>query len=178
MSGEADDMVNTGRATLAQLGKLFRMDKPKVARLLAGVPRAGRRGTYDVYDVREAAAVLQAPGYEIEDAIRHMNQADLPSLVGKEFWNGQRARKAYERESGNLWETDDIVAVLARTFNAIVMAQKLMLDQVERETSVTPRQREIVKRISEGTINQTKEVLFEQFVGYPAPQDNLSDVVL
>lgn len=175
---DSDDILATGRATQSQLGKLFRRDKASVPRLLAGLPPVGKRKGYDVWDIAEAATMLVKPGYEVEDRLRTMNQADLPPLLGKEFWNGQAARLSFEQKQGDLWPTADVEAVLARAFQGVVMAQKLMLDKVERQASVTPQARDIIKRVSEGTINATKETLLEMFANHPVPNDNVGATVL
>lgn len=174
MGRDSDDVLATGTATINQLASLFRMKGETVSRQLADLAPSARRKGFPVYVIAEAASFLVKPGYEIEEKLRRMNQADLPALLGKEFWNGQRARQAFEEDQGDLWRTADVLAVFSEAAAALRMVLLLMLDSVERETSVTTRQREIIKRHTDGGITAMNETLFEKFANHPAPQDNVS----
>lgn len=171
---DSDDILATGTATQTQLAKLFRRDKNSMPRLLQAIAPVGKRKGFPIYNIAEAAGALVPVGYDIEERLRTMNQADLPPLLGKEFWNGQRARKAYERESGDLWATGEVTAVLARCFAAVGMQMKLLLDKVERQTALTPRAREIIRREADATVNAMREALVDEFKDFPLPNDNIS----
>lgn len=170
-----NDVVATGRGTANQIAKLFRVNKNDINRKLDGLAPVGRRKGFPLYDVREAAGLLVEPTYEIEDRIKRMNPADIPPLLGKEIWNGQRARLAYERENGDLWPTDEVVAALAATFNECRMVFLLMLDNVERQSgTLTAQQRSVISRLAEGGINAMKESLVAKFAGMAPPVDNIA----
>jgi len=175
---ESDDILATGTATATQLAKMFKRDKNSMGRLLRGLPPVTTRKGYPVYDIAEAAGMLVPIGYDVEERLRFMNQADLPPLLGKEFWNGQRSRKAYERESGDLWPTAEVAAVLARKDAIVVMQMKLLVDKIERQTAVTPRQREILRREADATVNAMREATVDAFAAYPVPNDNVSGALV
>ncbi len=165
------EVLATGCATMAQLGNLFGTDPKTLPQRLKGVmpERKNRRG-YKTYNVREAAAMLVKPGYEIEEYIRQMSPQEMPVLLGKEFWNGQRARLEYERQIGNLWPTDRIVEVVGEALNGLRMALLLMKDSVERETDLTDRQRLVLDRIMDGALAECKGAIIDKMKQY-----NVSD---
>lgn len=166
------DVVETGRATGFQLARMFGIDKNRIGRLLQDLTPAGRKKGFPLYNIAEAAAMLVPPGYEIEDRVRRMNQADLPPLLGKEFWNGQRSRKAFELESGDLWPTADVVAVLAAAFGECRNVLKLLEDNVDRQSSLTTTQREAIRVLTAAGIEQLRQALVQKFESMTPPIDN------
>ena len=167
------ELLATGEATKAQIAKLFRRDPKTLDRLLYGlIPSNVRRGV-NVYSIEEAASRLVKPGYQIEGYIRRMHQADLPPLLQKEFWNGLRARQAFEREQGDLWPTAEVVSVFAEVAATLRMSLLLMPDEVDREAAMTVRQREVLKRLTDAAIVNLQDALVEKFSGYEPPNNQL-----
>lgn len=163
------ELLATGEGTKAQIAKLFRRDAKTMDRLLYGLIPSGKRRGADVYSIEEAASRLVKPGYSIEAYIRRMHHSDLPPLLQKEFWNGLRARQAYEKEQGDLWPTKEVLAVFAEALATIRMALLLMPDTVEREASLSQAQKDILKRLTDAAINEVKEALVDRFAGYEPP---------
>jgi hypothetical protein len=163
------ELLATGEGTMAQIAKLFRRDAKTMPRLLHGlVPTGVRRGSR-VYSIEEAATRLVKPGYSIETYIKRMHQSDLPPLVAKEFWNGQRARQAYEENEGDLWRTPDIVEALAEAFATCRTSLLLLSDAIARESVLSTRQQELLKRLVDGAISDLKKSLVERFANYEPP---------
>lgn len=167
------ELLATGAATKAQIAKLFRRDAKTMDRLLYGLIPAGTRRGANVYAIEEAAERLVKPGYSIEGYIRKMHHTDLPALVSKEFWNGLRARQTYEKESGDLWPTSEVMAVFAATFAEVRMALMLLPDEMARETTLTSRQGDILKRGTDATIVNIQKSLVDRFADYEPPADRL-----
>lgn len=164
------ELLATGEATAAQIAKLFRRDAKTMPRLLQGLVPAGERRGSRVYNIEEAAQRLVKPGYSIETYIKRMHPSDIPPLVQKEFWNALRARQAFEEAQGDLWRTADVVAILAESFATMRTSLMLMSDAISRETSLSPRQQEALKRLIDGAINDLKEGLVDKFDGYQPPR--------
>jgi hypothetical protein len=163
------ELTATGEGTKAQIAKLFRRDAKTMDRLLYGLIPSGMRRGHAVYSIEEAAGRLVKPGYAIESYIRRMHHTDLPPLLQKEFWNGLRARQAYEKEQGDLWPTSEVLAVYAEAANTIRMALLLMPDAVDREASLTTKQKEVLKRLTDAAIVDIQEKLVDKFAGYEPP---------
>lgn len=162
------ELLATGNATIAQLAQLFETDaKTLPKRMKSVVPRGTRRG-YKVYSIREAASFIVTPGYEIEDFIRQMSPQELPPLLSKEFWNGQRARLEYETKLGQHWPTEDIVEYVSELQNTIRMTLLLLVDDVHREESLTDGQRKALQRITDAAVVTMQKNITEKFKDYHA----------
>jgi len=162
------ELLSTATATIAQLAQLFETDaKTLPKRLKMVVPKGQRRGN-KVYSIREAASFIITPGYEIEDFIRQMSPQEMSPLLLKEFWNGQTARLNYETKLGNLWPTEDIVEFIGELQNTIRMVLLIMVDDVNREESLTDGQRKVIQRITDAAITTMANSVVEKFASYHA----------
>lgn len=157
---------------MSQIAQLFETDAKTLPQRMKGIIPAGRRNGYKVYNIREAAGRLVTPGYEIEQYIRQMSPQELPPLLNKEFWNGQRARTAFEKEMGNLWPTEEVIALFAVLENGVRQTMLLVTDDIERENGLTDGQRRSFRRISDASITLFKEKLTEAFKEYYANRED------
>lgn len=159
------ELLATAEASQAQLAQLFETDVKTLPKRLRGLPAGSRRGV-TVYKIRDAAARIVKPGYSIEAYLRGMNHSDLPPLLTKEYWNGQRARQIFEENAGDLWRTSQVVETYAEAAKTIRMELLLISDAVERETVLSDQQRKIIKRMIDGAISNLREQLVEKFKDY------------
>lgn len=173
MAGKQSDEVTsellaTGEGTFAQIARLFQTDaKTLPQRLKRLIPKGTRKG-YKVYSIREAASFLVTPGYEIEDYIRQMSPQELPPLLSKEFWNGQKARLEFEIKEGQHWPTEQIIEYIGELQNVIRMTLLLVQDDVNREESLTDGQRKVFQRITDAAIVTMQKNITEKFADYHA----------
>lgn len=168
---EADSQLcATSQANQTQLAAMFRRDPKAMPRLLDGLAPAGERAGAKVYWIDEAAQRLVKPGYEIETYLKRMHQSDLPPLLAKDFWNGQRARQAFEENEGDLWRTAEMVAVFAEACATVRTSMLLFRDALEREESLSEQQQEIVQGLIDGAIKDIQEALVERFENYEPPE--------
>lgn len=172
VSDVTSEILATGEATMSQIAQMFQTDAKTLPQRMKGIIPKGKRNGYRVYDIREAASRLVKPGYEIEDFIRQMSAQELPPLLNKEFWNGQRARIAFEKEMGNLWPTEDVIALFAVLENGIRQTMLLVVDDIQREEGLTDGQRRAFRRITDASITQFKEKLTEAFKDYYANRED------
>lgn len=176
------DLLATGEATMAQLAQLFETDAKTLPKRLRGLRPAGVRNNTQTYKIRDAAARLVKPGYSIEAYLRGMNHADLPPLLTKEYWNGQRARQIFEENAGDLWRTSQVVEAISESFKTLRMELLLIPEGIERETAVTDAQRKILRRYIDGTIDTLRSAMVDRFKDYApttvafAPVDGLESV--
>lgn len=158
---------------MSQIAQLFETDAKTLPQRMKGIIPAGRRNGYKVYNIREAASRLVEPGYEIEEFIKQMSAQELPPLLNKEFWNGQRARAAFEKEMGNLWPTEEVVALFAVLEQGVRQTMLLITDDIEREEGLTTGQRKVFRRICDQAVTTFKEKLTEAFKDYYADRDDV-----
>lgn len=162
------ELLTSGQATIAQIAQLFETDAKTLPKRLKTISPKGTRRGNKVYSIREAAAFIVTPGYEIEEYIRQMSPQELPVLLMKEFWNGQKSRLEYEIKLGNYWPTEQIVEYIGELQNTIRMTLLLLQDDVNREESLTDGQRKAIQRITDAAISTMKKNIVEKFAGYHA----------
>lgn len=162
------ELLASGEATMAQLAQLFNTDAKTLPRRMKGVIPRGTRKGYKTYRIDEAASRIITPGYEIEEYIRQMSPQELPPLLQKEFWNGQRARIEYEKTMGDLWPTAEIVSYLGELMNVARMTILLVVDDVNREAELSHGQREIITRIMDKLISTMKSNIAKKLEEYYA----------
>jgi hypothetical protein len=149
--------------SIAQLCAIFDSSNKTVSKKLAALAPIGVRGGHPIYKLSEAARYLVEPIYDPEEVIRRMNHRDLPPTLLKEFWTGQRAKQQYEEQAGHLWRTENVIEYLGEAFKVIRMSLLLLGDSVERETQFTERQRDILKRLVDSTLNGAADALVRKF---------------
>lgn len=134
--------------SVGMLAAVFRMDAAKVTRLISDLAPCGTRHGYSIYDLASAAERIVHPvrANNLDEFISKMNHADLPPLVKKDYWLGMRARQTYEIAAGDLWSTDKVIEHISDLFKTISLTARLTVDSVQRETSLTVSQRQIITR--------------------------------
>lgn len=162
LDNESRAMLYEG-CNLSQLGTLFRMDHRVLVEKLHGVEPSGRRGNAVTYQVHEVAPYLVKPMYDIETYIKRMHHNELPKLLTKEFWAGQRSKQEYLLKEGDLWPTAKVVQEVGELFKLIKMQARLAIDGVERQTELTTRQRAIIKGIMDGMLRDLHTAVTEKF---------------
>lgn len=160
---ETEAMLFQG-ANITQLGKLFRMERRDITAKISGnVPPCGERGGYPIYFIHEVAPHIVKPIYDIETYLKRMHHNDLPKHLSKEFWAGLRQRQEYLKAEGDLWETDKVIEVMADAFKTLRMTLLLASDTVEREMTLTHQQRDKLRVIFDGTLNDLADSLVNRF---------------
>lgn len=166
LDAESQAMLYEG-LNLSQLGIAFRMDHRVLVEKLHGVSPTGRRGNANTWHIHEVAPHLVKPIYDIETYIKRMHHNELPKLLTKEFWNGQRARQEYELKAGNLWKTEEVISKVGELYKLVAMSARLASDNLERHTELTPRQRDAVEGIMRGMLEDLSRRIAENFSKAP-----------
>jgi hypothetical protein len=166
-SREAMSLLYQG-VTLSDMEVLFRMDRRTIMAKLSGkVEPCGTRGKgrSEIWQIRDAAPHLVKPAGDIEEYIKRMRPNDLPPLLTKEYWNGQRAKQKFLEDEGDLWRTDRVVDTLASAFKTVRMNLLLVPDALERRAALSDQQREELRVLIDGTLQGLRDALIEQFGG-------------
>lgn len=160
------ELLATGEATMSQLAQLFETDAKTLPRRLRGLRASGTRNNTQTYKIKDAAARLVKPGYSIEQYIMRMHPNEMPMGLHKEFWAGQKSRQDFEIKAGDLWSTAEVIEHYAEAFKTARMTIMLMTETVERETGVTDAQRKVLRRLTDGLIDDLRESLVKRFEDY------------
>lgn len=160
---ESEAIVFKG-ASLAQLSTIFQMDGRDIkAKMFDQVRPCGKRRGHDIYSIREVAPYLVSPPYDLDQFIQKMTIADLPPILRKEFWAGLRSRQLYEKEAAELWPTVDVVDMVSTLLKTLRMSLLLAREAVERETELTERQRNIIIKIVDNTLEECHAATVSKF---------------
>lgn len=159
---EAQAMQYQGH-TATQLSVQFGLKVGEVIRKLAPVPPAGQRNGKDVYAMKEAAPYLAKLPDNVVAQVMRLNHMDLPPMLRKEFWTGQNARLKFEKDQGELWDTQTVVEYVSEAFKTIRMSLLLLSDGVERDTVLSDVQRDTIKNLIDSTLEDIRERLSNQF---------------
>ena len=160
------ELLATGEASMAQIAQLFRTDAKTLPKRLRRLKPVATRSGVNMYSIRDAAAYLVKPGYSIEQYIRNMHFSELPVGLQKEFWAGLKSRQSYELQAGDLWPTAQIVEAFGEALKEARMTIMLFAETVERETGLTDAQRKVLRRMSDGLIDDLRKALVDKFANY------------
>lgn len=168
-SGDVDEVsrgIIYDGASISQLSDIFGRDRRTVTKYLreAGVRPSAMRNGYPIYKLREAATYLcdMDPNF-IDKRLETMNPQDLPAILMKEYWNGKRARLAYLREDGQLWETERVESMLGLWVKNFLIASRQVVDAVDRQAKMNESQRAALEQQIDELINMTRTSLLSAF---------------
>jgi hypothetical protein len=151
-------------ANLSQLAVIFRIAHPVLVEKIQGVPPAGERSGVAIYHIRDVAQRLARPeAHEITAAVMRMHPSELPKMLTKEYWAGQRSRQDYELKAGELWPTAKVVSEVGELLKLVKMSAQLTGDAVERQVELSDRQRAIIKGLMDGMLQDLHKSVVEKF---------------
>lgn len=149
----------------SQFMALFQIDNRtfKKAVFESGAKPVGRVNRGDIYSVRELAPYIVKPVGDIEAYIKKMRHEDLPKHLSKEFWAGQRSRQEYEEKAGQLWRTEKVVQEVGEIFKLIKISALLFKDTVDRQTTLTAQQKQLIDQMVRGLLNDIRDRILKHF---------------
>lgn len=158
-------------ANISQLCVLFRIDDRTLREKMHGMAPVGKRNNAMIYSVAEVAKLMgKMTEEQVDTAIRRLNHADLPKALTKEYWAGQRSRQEYELKAGDLWPTAKVVSEVGEMVKALKMELDLLTDAIERQSEMTPRQRDIANSLIDGAKANMLKRLRLRFEAKPPAQ--------
>jgi len=133
-----------------------------------------------VYDTRAAFAALVAEGDGVDpnviaEHIRSMKPSQLPVAIQAEFWSAQTKRLKYLEEVGDLWRTNAVQKMVAELLKIARQSMTLLEDNVDQQTALTPRQRDIVRAVADSVLAEMRDTVIQTFSGWDGTVDRESD---
>lgn len=191
ISADLNDVLNRG-ATARQLGLMFRMGTTTVEQRLAPVQPAGMRDGTRIYPLAEAAPYLCRPlssDAALARAIR-TNHKDLPPMLVKEYWDGQKRQLEVRQQIGELFTTRAVHEYFGTAFREVRTEVQLWRDVVQRDTilpdDVSETLDDLIESLLRGIQNRVRaafEGLEDDPIGRDAssvleykPEDPLADI--
>lgn len=146
--------------TVAWLSQVFGMDPTTVKKRLADCPPLHRRKAGYVYDLKQAAAFLVKPVFDVNKYLRGMKPSELPPQLTKEYWDAALKRQTWEERAGDLWRTQKVIEILSDTFLMMKSTLQLWPEDIERSVGLTNEQRAELVRL----VDQLQNELYRNLV--------------
>lgn len=162
-------------ANITQLALMFGMKLETVSRKLRACPPIGTRNGHGVYSIGEAARYISKPIHGVEEAIRNMHPSELPAALRKEYWQAQNEKIKFEENQGDLFRTEDVLSAFAEAAQEIRMQILLLSDAVEKQIEFTDKQRDLLKKMIDGTLGTINERLQNVFGEGTDPEQEADD---
>lgn len=162
LDAESKAMLYEG-LNLSELGVAFRMDHRVLTEKLQPCQPSGRRNGHATWKINDVAPYLVKPLYDVEAYIKRMSHTDLPKHLTKEFWAGLKSKQDYELKAGDLWPTAKVVQEVGDLMKLVKMSVLLMSDTVERSTELSEKQRNILKSLTDGMLQELHRAVMEKF---------------
>lgn len=159
---ETREIIYRG-ASINQLAEIFGIRDETVARRIAGVEPSGtgKNGIliYRVADVAPRLVQIPITQAMIEERIIRMRPTELPPALQKGYWDGALARHRYGQLVGDLWPTEEVLAVASTVFQGLREALLLLPDKLKGEIDLTEAQMSDVQRVVDTLIEGLREQL-------------------
>lgn len=152
--------------TATWIAQALQMTAVTVRQKLAKCPST-KRGSFVVYSLKEAIPYLVKPALQID--MKKVKITDLPNGLQESYWRAKKLRQEWEREAGHLWHTADVLDVFSAAFQAIKFATQLWLDDMERETAITPQQLKFLVM----KVDELQQKVYEELVKIPTSRATL-----
>ena len=133
-----------------------------------------RTSVYALWDALGALRGTEDAGVsaeQIADYISKMKPSQLPVALQEAFWSAALKRQKFEAEQGDLWRTATVMKVISELLRVTRQSMTLMVDNVDQQTSLTPRQREIIRGIGDSVLADMRERVIEAFEGWDPSED-------
>ena len=138
------DAIQRG-VTVPWLCQAFTLGRRDVVARLSACPaiKTNTSGS-KVYDLRVAAAYLVKPRLDLKAYIANLDPKDLPERLKREFWAAKLAEQRWRRQAGELWASEDVIAVFGEVFKLIKSKTQLWSDEVDAVETLTDLQRDAI----------------------------------
>lgn len=93
-----------------------------------------------LYDFLTAMSYLVPPQGNIEDWLAQQNQASLPPIVSKAYWEMTNARIRALTAAGQLWHDEDVLMTFARVSLLIRQESKMWIEDMPGRQNLTDEQ--------------------------------------
>jgi len=132
-----------------------------------------RTAVYSTWEALAAFRVQQNTDEMLEQQIMRMKPTQLPVGLQAEFWSAQRKRHEYQEAVGQLWRTPAVQRAIADLLKIVRTSMGLMVDNIDQQTALTPRQRELIKGVGDSVMAELRDKVGEHFAGWDGSDDKI-----
>lgn len=135
-----------------------------------------RTAVYPLWEALAAFRSLEEAGITdelLEQQIMRMKSTQLPVGLQAEFWSAQKKKVEYQEAVGQLWRTPQVQHAIADLLKIVRTSMGLMVDNIDQQTALTPRQRELIKGVGDSVMAELRDKVMEHFAGWDGAEDKL-----
>lgn len=160
----ADDVLMKG-ITIKQASILFGIHNTELSNLVvrAKLKPSGERSGNNIYSIPDLASLCVPPKWTHEEWEEVLHKGHFPTTLKKDFWNARQARLKYLLEAGELWHTSEVIASVAELNKTFAMGVRLIPDQLDRITSLTVEQRNLITEMLDDVLRNVAKNVNETF---------------
>lgn len=156
--------------TLNWLTQAFRLTRKQTIARLAKCPvlRAGQNGT-KVYEFKVACSYMVDPRMSVAEYLETIGPNDLPKHLTKEYWGAKLQEQNWRTRAGELWASEDVIAVFGEMFKLIKTKSQLWGDSIDKVEVLSDAQRNTLQTLVDDLIGQIFNALVDLESGKATP---------
>lgn len=130
------------------LRRAFHTTQRKVEEKLKGLrPIVVTSQGVPLYDLGEAAQRLVKPKMDLSEYLSDITVDDLPDKLKEPFWNAKLKQQRFEKNAGELWRTEAVIALFGSVLKDIKERAKMIVTIGERSMGLSADQVEQLREI-------------------------------
>lgn len=155
------------------LARAFGMTRHNIEKRIRGCRVVGS-GDYGnpLYDLRDAAAYLVEPKFDLEEYLSKIKPDRLPEKFRESFWNAKLKEQRWRRAAGELWDTEQVMTVFSEVLADIRDKLQLIPDTVERLGGLDVKQWQMVRNL----VDQAQDEIHGHIVRFASRDDTLNQL--
>lgn len=143
------------------LRRAFHMSRPSCESKLRGLKTISVTQTgVPLYDLGEAAARLVKPKMDLEEYLEDITVDMLPDKLKEPFWNAKLKQQRYEKNAGELWRTEAVVAIFGSVLKDMKERMRMINTIAEREMGLSPEQQVSLREI----VNDVQKAVYDNIM--------------
>lgn len=172
--GETAALIFQG-ASVRQLMQLFKVDHATVNKAVRGMMPSGTRRGFPIYDIAKVAKKVVTPDLPVEELLKKLDISQLPPTLNKEVWAAKKGQLLFEKEQGELWQTDRVEFVIGHLFRKVQMAFRLIPDQIADAMQMDGPSRSKLESLCDQQLEAIRESIVRDVDGIAALTPGIVD---
>ncbi len=172
-TSSADLLLAKDGVSSTWLQRAFGMSRAVVEKKIAKCSPVGYgRFGNPLYHIPDAASYLVEPKLDVEEFLATIKPDKLPDRMRESFWNSKLKEQRFLKESGQLWYTDQVTAVIMAMLMSVRDKLQQIPDTVERLAGLDERQWKMVLNMIDGV----QEDVYQEILRFSEGDNTLNQL--